>query len=204
MLLTLIALTAALFLITSNALSIDTSAHHLARHHHIAARQPVKRASVSAKCRNRNSSSAAPPPSTSLPASTATPAAPAPTTSQAPAPPSSPSGGSGKVGLAWAYGDDPHLKNFITGKVSAYVLIYSFFPFTFRFLTLPLFPAFTLGDLLDHKTFLDCSLLQCYGVTINLVNSKTLSRLVMQILLWGKTSKTPFPFLHFFPFLSQM
>ena len=131
MLLTLIALTAALFLITSNALSIDTSAHHLARHHHIAARQPVKRASVSAKCRNRNSSSAAPPPSTSLPASTATPAAPAPTTSQAPAPPSSPSGGSGKVGLAWAYGDDPHLKNFITGKVSAYVLFYSFFPLLF-------------------------------------------------------------------------
>jgi len=67
-----------------------------------------------------------PPPSTSLPASTSnTPAAPVPTTSQAPSPPSTPSGGSGKVGLAWAYGDDPHLKNFITNKVSA---LYSWNP----------------------------------------------------------------------------
>ena len=134
MLPTLIALTAAFFFLitSSNALSIDTSAHHLARHHHlIAARQPqpAKRASVSAKCRKRNSTSVAPPPSTSAPANTpAAPApAPAPTTSQAPATPPS-TGGNGKVGLAWAYGDDPHLANFISWKTSAYVSCFLFFP----------------------------------------------------------------------------
>ena len=133
MLPTLIALTAAFFFLitSSNALSIDTSAHHLARHHHlIAARQPqpAKRASVSAKCRKRNSTSVAPPPSTSAPANTpAAPApAPAPTTSQAPATPPS-TGGNGKVGLAWAYGDDPHLANFISWKTSAYVFFLFFF-----------------------------------------------------------------------------
>jgi Glycosyl hydrolase catalytic core len=132
MLFTLVALTAALFLITSNALSIDTSAHHLARHHqHIAARFPpaakvAKRASVSARCKKRNSSSTAVPSSTSVAsvaaATTSTPAS-APSPSQAP--PSS--GGSGKVGLAWAYGDDPSLANFITSKVSAFVVFFSLF-----------------------------------------------------------------------------
>ena len=81
MLLRLLAITAALFLITfSNALSYDTStSHHLARHQHIAARHPaVKRASVSTRCKKRNSTPAAAPSSTSHPN---TPTAPPPSSS---------------------------------------------------------------------------------------------------------------------------
>ena len=118
MLLRLLAITAALFLITfSNALSYDTSAsHHLARHQHIAARHPaVKRASVSTRCKKRNSTPAAAPSSTSHPN---TPTAPPPSSSQAP--PSSGSG-KGKVGIAWPNGNAPYLKNFITEKVSVFV-----------------------------------------------------------------------------------
>ena len=105
--LTLLAITAALFLITSsNAFSLDTS-HHLARHQHIAARHPeVKRASASTRCQKRNSTPAA------IPSST-------PTTP--PAPPSSPWPGKGKVGIAWPNGNAPYLKNFITEKVSVFV-----------------------------------------------------------------------------------
>jgi len=119
MLLSLLAITAALFLITSsNALSVDTS-HHLARHQLIAARHPaLKRASISARCKKRNTTSVAAAPSTT----STTPHASSP--SQAP-PASSPVSGKGKVGIAWSYGDDPRLKNFITEKVSA---IYSWTP----------------------------------------------------------------------------
>ena len=105
--LTLLAITAVLFFITSsNAFSLDTS-HHLARHQHIAARHPaVKRASASTRCQKRNSTPAAAPSST-------------PTTP--PAPPSSPWPGKGKVGIAWPNGNAPYLKNFITEKVSVFV-----------------------------------------------------------------------------------
>lgn len=113
MLLSLLAITTALFLITSsNALSLDTS-HHLARHQHIAARHPaVKRASVSTRCKKRNFTSA-------VPASHPTPTAPS--SSQAPPSSSSPGSGKGKVGIAWPNGNAPYLKNFITEKVSVFV-----------------------------------------------------------------------------------
>ena len=111
---------ALLLIASSYALSIDSSVH-LARHQQIAARHPeVKRASVSARCkkRNSNSTSGSTVSSNSLPTNTAPPAS---TSSQAP-PPSSPhTGGTGKVGIAWAYNDDPSLKNFITQKVSRLV-----------------------------------------------------------------------------------
>ena len=135
MLLSFLAITIALFLITfSNALSLDSSVH-LARHQHIAARHSaVKRASGSARCKKRHSSS--------TPHATST-AAPAPSPSQAP--PTS-SGGSGKVGLAWAYSDDPSLKNFISHKVSAFV---DFFLFSSSFAYF-FSSAYTLGPLWHH------------------------------------------------------
>jgi hypothetical protein len=115
MLPSLLAITIALFLITfSNALSLDSSVH-LARHQHIAARHSaVKRASGSARCKKRPSSSSTPQATSAAPA--------APSSSQAP--PSS-SGGSGKVGIPWANGEESTLKNFITDKVSA---IYNWTP----------------------------------------------------------------------------
>jgi len=73
--------------------------------------------------KKRNSSSTALPSSTSASVAAATTSTPASAPSPSQAPPSS--GGSGKVGLAWAYGDDPSLANFITSKVSA---IYSWTP----------------------------------------------------------------------------
>ena len=123
MLLTLLAITVALFPFTSsNALSVD-SFHQLARHQHIAVRHPaVERATVShgARCKRRNPISATAAPSTSYRTSTAPPA------SSSQAPPSPSSSGKGKVGIAWAYGDDPILKNFVTEKVSAFVDFFLF------------------------------------------------------------------------------
>lgn len=184
--LTLLAITGALFFIaSSNALSVD-SFHHLARHQHIAARHPaVKRASVSARCKKRNSTSTTAPSSTLHPtyAPPASSSSHAPPSSSSQAPPSSPSSGSGKgkVGIAWAYhdGDDAKLKNFITNKVSTFVdffLFSSSFPYLFS-------PAYTLGALKSHKTLMDCNLLQCYGVPNKSVTSRALSTTVMQNML---------------------
>lgn len=181
MLLSLFAITGALILvISSNALSLDSSAH-LARHQHIAARRSaVERAPVSARCKKRGSTS-----STSSLVS-----APSPSSSQAskpsPSPSPSPSSGSGKVGLAWAYGDDPALKNFITDKVSKFV---DFFLFPLSFLYL-LSPDFTLGTLLNQQILLDWIMLQCYGAWTYSLNSRILSSPVMQILLCRSTSES--------------
>jgi hypothetical protein len=159
--------TAALFLTitSSNALSLDTS-HHLARHQHIAARHPpVKRASVSTRCKKRNNTSAA---AASNPAPTAPPA------------PSSSSGSGnlkGKVGIAWPNGDVPYLKNFITDKVSAFVDFFfsSSFP---NFFSL----ACTIGALINYKTLMDWNLFQCYGARTKSLTFRTLSRAVTQVL----------------------
>ena len=177
MLPTLLALTAALFLITSsNALSIDPSVH-FARHHQIISRRPeVKRDSTSARCQKRGNSTSV---SAAVPSSTPTSSTPpAPSSSQAPPPSSSPSAGTGKVGIAWAYNNDPSLKNFITDKVSAFVdfsIFFSSFPY---FISL----AYTLGTLKNHQILMDCNILQCYGAPAKSVHSRPLSSQVMQML----------------------
>lgn len=171
-----LAITAVLFLITSsNALSLDSSVH-LARHQHIAARHlAVKRASGSARCKKRNSTSTAAAPSAPIATSIAPPA---PSYSQAPPPPSSPSSRSGKVGIAWAYGGDSALQNFITNKVSAFVDFFFFSSVSSYLFS----PAYTLGPLLDHQILMDYNMLQCYGAPTNSLNSRALSSPVMQIL----------------------
>ena len=163
MLLSLLAITTALFLITSsNALSLDTS-HHLARHQHIAARHPaVKRASVSTRCKKRNFTSA-------VPASHPTPTAPS--SSQAPPSSSSPGSGKGKVGIAWPNGNAPYLKNFITEKVSAYVDFFFFFSSSFLYL---FSPAYTIGAQIKYKTRMDWNIFQCYGAGIKLLTLRAL------------------------------
>ena len=189
MLLPLVTITVAALclIISSNALSLDSSVH-LARHQHIAARHPAaKRASVSARCKKRNSTSTAVVSSTQLATSTALHA---PSPSQAPPPSSSPSSGSGKVGLSWSYGDDPALKNFITDKVSAFVDSFLFFsssPYIFS-------PAYTLGPLLNRQTLTDCNMLQCFGAPANSLNSRPLSSPVMQISFYRTTSESMAPF----------
>jgi len=114
-----------------NALSVGSSPNH-ARHfgnHQLIAK---KKRSNTARCKPRPSSSAV---------SSSTPAAKPSVSSKKPQatpkvtptpPPAPPSGGGntghaggGKVGLGWALGDDPSLKNFVTSKVS---FIYSWSP----------------------------------------------------------------------------
>jgi hypothetical protein len=116
----------------ANALSIESSVNHARHlgHHQLLAK---KKRSSSGRCTPRPSSSAVssstlaasptPHSSSQKPAATTSKAAPSPTPT-----PSSGSGqaGGGKVGLGWALGDDPSLKNFVTSKVSA---IYSWSPF---------------------------------------------------------------------------
>lgn len=169
MLPSLLAITAALFFIaSSNALSLDSSGL-LARHQHIAARHaPAKRASVSARCKKRNSSS--------TPHATST-APPAPSSSHAP--PSSSSGKAGKIGLAWAMGPTTSLPNFITNKVSTFVdfFLFSSFPYLFS-------PGYTLGTLRYKETLMDWNSFQCYGAAnqIESKNSRQLSSPVMHLL----------------------
>jgi hypothetical protein len=117
----------------ANALSIDSSpnfARHLG-HHQLLAKK--KRSSTTGRCKPRPSSSAL---SSSKPVATphSSSQKAAPTTSKAASTPastpasnagSSGQAGGGKVGLGWALGDDPSLKNFVTSKVSA---IYSWSP----------------------------------------------------------------------------
>ncbi|KAH9482862.1 hypothetical protein JR316_0004962 [Psilocybe cubensis] len=115
-----------------NALSIDTSPNHHARHlghHQLIAK---KKRADSRRCKPRPSSSLVKPSSTkaAVPSSSVKPAvvtpAPAPTTkaaappktTQAPAPPPPSTNAGAKVGIAWPMGDDPSLKNFKTNKVS--------------------------------------------------------------------------------------
>ena len=198
----LLAIASALFLITSScALSLDSSVH-LARHQQIAARHPVvNRSSVSARCQKRTPPSPstvasgtrlAASPSSSSPSQHSRPSssqAPPPSSSQAPPPSSSPSTASvsGKVGIGWSLGDDSAVKNFLTDKVSAFVdffLCPSSYPYPFS-------PAYTLGHLLHHNRIpLDCHLLQCYGVQIKLLSSRSLSSPVMHLLLCRSTSKS--------------
>ncbi|CAA7259519.1 unnamed protein product [Cyclocybe aegerita] len=125
-----------------NALSVDMSPNHAARHlghHNLIAK---KKRAESRRCKPRPSSSAVaasttPAPSTSKPASTKA-AAPATTTTKAASNNNnnnnsgnnnsgggSSGGGGGKVGLAWPNGDANTLKNFKTAKVSA---IYTWSP----------------------------------------------------------------------------
>ena len=189
MLLSFIAIAAALSLITSsNALSVDTS-HHLVRHQHIARHPVVKRASASARCKNRVPTSAAAPSSTSHHKSTVDPAhsssqAPSPSQahshSQAPSPSQAPpSSGNGKVGVAWAFdGDGFAIKNFLTKKVSTFVdffLLSSSFPYLFS-------PAYTIGPLTNYKIFMDWNSFQCYGAANKSLTFWTLSRAIMQVL----------------------
>ncbi|PPQ77341.1 hypothetical protein CVT25_010923 [Psilocybe cyanescens] len=122
----------------ANALSIDTSPNHHARHlghHQLLAK---KKRADSRRCKPRPSSSAVvastksvAPTTSKLPVVVTTPAVPtttpkavvpaAPKTTAAPPvvnkpPPATNSGA--KVGIAWPMGDDPSLKNFKTNKVS--------------------------------------------------------------------------------------
>jgi hypothetical protein len=102
-----------------NALSLDTSPNYARQlgHHQVIAKK--KRADTR-RCKPRPSSSVAP--SAAKKSASSPPAAPSPTTTKpASTPPATPppsSGGRGKVGLAWANGDDGALKNFVTNKVS--------------------------------------------------------------------------------------
>ncbi|PPQ74906.1 hypothetical protein CVT26_011401 [Gymnopilus dilepis] len=139
-LLNLIALSSFLILASNfgpspvTALSIDSSAHqvrHLGHHQLIA----KKKRSNTGRCKPRPSSSSVVHHSTSSVAVVHT--TPHPTTSKAAAPKPTPApsnnapantghGGNGKVGIAWAMGDDPSLKNFVTSKVST---VYTWSPF---------------------------------------------------------------------------
>ena len=135
----------------ANALSVESSPNH-ARHfgHH----QPIalKKRADTRRCKPRPSSSSAKPPATQTPVRQDQ-AAPKPTSSPQPAstpaastPP--PSSGKGKVGLAWANGDDAALKNFVTSKVSTY----DFFPpisFEFPPTSFSVFILGVHGNLLD-------------------------------------------------------
>jgi hypothetical protein len=185
MLLRLLAIVALFLITSSNALSLDT----LSRHQQIAARHPAVKRSVSARCQKRNSSSTAAASSSPLarvaphtthstssahPAVSSSHSAPSsshPAPSPSPPPPaSSPSSGSGKLGIAWALGNSPFLKNFITPKVSAFVHFFfysSSYPYLFS-------PAYTIGALLHHQTPMDWNLFQCYGGLTKSLNSVTL------------------------------
>ena len=116
------------------ALSIDSSpnyARHLGHHHAIA----HKKRADSKRCKPRPVSSSSPPVSKPTPPKQDQPAPKPATTKPAstPAPAAPPaSAGKGKVGLAWANGDDGSLKNFVTSKVSTcdffLLLLLSFVP----------------------------------------------------------------------------
>jgi hypothetical protein len=105
----------------ANALSLDTSpnyARHLG-HHQVIAKK--KRADTK-RCKPRPASSSVSPSAGKQIPTSSPPTAPKTTTTNKPAstPPATPpsTGGKGKVGLAWANGDDASLKNFVTNKVS--------------------------------------------------------------------------------------
>ncbi|KAF9469066.1 glycosyl hydrolase catalytic core-domain-containing protein [Collybia nuda] len=114
-----------------NAVSVDTShfVRHAGRGHAAVAKK--KRGASGKRCKPRPTSSlgqvTSANPTPSPPVSTKVTPPPQPTTvsTKAPAPspppsnpPPSSGGGNGKVGIAWALGEDPALKNFKTNKVS--------------------------------------------------------------------------------------
>jgi hypothetical protein len=124
-----------------NAVSIDNThiARHAGRGHAAIAKK--KRGASGKRCKPRPTSSlgqvtsATPKPPVTSQAPVTSKPAPKPTSistskTPAPSPPSPPpssggnsgsNGGSGKVGIAWALGEDASLKNFKTNKVSPYV-----------------------------------------------------------------------------------
>lgn len=119
----------------TNALSVDTPHNIAARRHDVIAKK--KRATTARRCKPRPVSSLSP---AAKPTTTPAPA-PAPTTTPKAAPATSTNasngngtpantggynGPPGKVGLAYAGPDDGTISHFITNKVTAYALLFSF------------------------------------------------------------------------------
>lgn len=177
----------------TNALSVDSPHNIAARHHNVIAKK--KRGTTARRCKPR-------PVSSSLsPAATTTPApAPAPTTTPKanPATSTTASGGSGtpsntggyngppgKVGLAYAGPDDGTINHFITPKVTAYALLFSFIhPMLIYIL------EFTTGvpgpQLLP--LLLDLNSCQCFGDPSKSVISPNSSSQATPRLFWVLTS----------------